>query len=54
MGVLISLQIFSRHVVLADLFRVNFRHVGIGSIFHTANRFGLEILTLFEQFDDAF
>ena len=50
---LVSLQVFGRHIVLRDLFRVNFSHVRVGCIFHAADHFGLEGLSLFEQFFDA-
>ena len=50
---LIFLQIFRRHIVLRDLFRVNFSHVRIGCVFHAGDHFGLERLPLFDQFLDA-
>jgi hypothetical protein len=50
---LISPQVFGRHIVLWDLFRVNFSHVRVGCIFHAADYFGLERLPLLDQFFDA-
>ena len=42
-----------RHIVLGDLFRVNFSDVGSGGIFDAANHFGLEGLPPFDQFENA-
>ena len=50
---LIAPQVFGRHIVLRDLFRVNFSHVRVGGIFHAADRFGLEGLPLLKQFFDT-
>jgi hypothetical protein len=45
---LISPQVFGWHIVLWDLFRVNFSHVWVGCIFHAADHFGLEGLPLLD------
>jgi hypothetical protein len=50
---LISIQVFRRHIVLRDLFGVNFSHVRIGCIFYAADYFGLKGLTFLDQFFDA-
>ena len=50
---LISLQVFGRHVVLRDLFCVNFGHVRVGCIFHAADGFRLIGLPLLDQFFNA-
>jgi hypothetical protein len=46
-------KVFGRHVVLFDLFGVNFRHVRIRCILHTTDRVGLEGLALFSKFFDT-
>ena len=50
---LISFQVFGGNIVFSDLFCVNFGYVRVGCIFHTADRFGLKELSLFDQFLDA-
>ena len=50
---LIPPQVFGRHIVLGDLLGVNFSHVWVRRIFHSANGFGLKGLPLLEQFFDA-
>jgi hypothetical protein len=50
---LVSLYVFQRNIVLRHLPCMNFRHVRIGGIFHAADRFGLEGLPVFEQFQNA-
>ena len=50
---LIALQVFGRHIVLRDLFGVNFSHVRAGGLFHAADGFGLKGLSLLGQFFDA-
>jgi len=50
---LICVQVFRRHIVLGDLFGVNFGDVCVGCIFHAADRFGFEGLSLFQQFFDT-
>ena len=47
-GLLISLQVFRRYIVLWDLVGVNFSHVWIRSIFHAADHFGLEGLSFLD------
>jgi hypothetical protein len=41
------------HIVLGDLFRVNFGDIGVGCIFYTSDCFGLKGLPLLEEFRDA-
>jgi hypothetical protein len=50
---LISFEVFGRHVVLPDLCRVNFGHVRVGRSLHAADRFGFVGLPLLEQFFDT-
>ena len=50
---LISPEVFPGHIVLRDLPRVNFRHVCVRRIFHTAQCVGLEGLPLFQKLYDA-
>ena len=50
---LILIEVFGRHIVLFNLFGVNFRHVCVRRILHTADRFGLEGLALFDKLFDA-
>lgn len=50
----VVLKIFGRDVVFADLPGVDFGYIGIGSIFYSADDFGLVELPFFEQFFDAF
>ena len=50
---LVYAQVFRRHIVLGDLFRVNFGNVRVGCIFYTSDCFGLEGLPLLEEFCNA-
>jgi hypothetical protein len=50
---LIFPQVFDRHIVLWNFFRVNSGRVRVGCIFHAADRFGFEGLSLLDQFFDA-
>ena len=52
-GGLICPQVFGRHIILRDLSGVNFSHVRVGCVFHTADRFGLKELPFLDQFFDA-
>ena len=47
------MQVFGRHVVLGDLFCVDFGHVRVGCIFHAADGFRLIGLPLLDQFFNA-
>jgi len=42
---LISLQVFRRHIVLRDLFGVNFSHVCVGCIFYASRPSGATLLS---------
>src|ERR1039457_4176097 len=51
LGLILVLPIvFPRHIVLGDFFRVNLSHVRVRSVFHAFDRFGLEVLSLLDQF----
>ena len=45
---LVSSQILGGHIVLWDFFRMNFSHVWVGCIFHSADDFGLERLAFLD------
>ena len=47
---LIASPVFGRHIVLRDFFGMNFSLVRVGCIFHAADHFGLEGLSLLDQF----
>jgi hypothetical protein len=50
---LILVLVFKRHVILWGLPRVNFGHVGIRRIFHSADHIGLKGLPFFKKFFNA-
>lgn len=55
LGLILVLPIvFPRHIVLGDFFRVNLSHVRVRSVFHSFDRFGLEVLSFLDQFFYAF
>jgi hypothetical protein len=53
LGGIVSPQIFGGYVILGDLSRLNFSHVRVGCIFHAADHFGLERLSLFYKFQNT-
>jgi hypothetical protein len=50
---LVFLQIFSGHVILGNLVRVNLSLISVPGVFYASHRVGLERIPFFEQLINA-